>query len=75
MIPRRNLLAAAAAPLIARAQGPKPNILWLTAEDMGPHLRACGDTYSITPNLDRLAARGCLYNNAWSNAPRAPSLG
>ncbi len=36
---------------------------------MGPHLGACGDTYSTTPNLDRLAARGCLYNNAWSNAP------
>ena len=36
---------------------------------MGPHLRVCGDEYSITPNLDKLAGRGCLYNNAWSNAP------
>src|SRR5690606_10060519 len=25
--------------------------------------------YSITPNLDRLATRGCLYTNVWSNAP------
>src|SRR6476661_8323958 len=69
MIRRRYLLTAAAAPFLARAQSPKPNILWLTCEDMGPNLRACGDTYSVTPNLDRLAARGCLYNNAWSNAP------
>ncbi|HWR53163.1 MAG TPA: sulfatase-like hydrolase/transferase [Bryobacteraceae bacterium] len=59
----------AAAPLIHAAQPPRPNILWLTAEDMGPHLRVCGDEYSITPNLDKLAGRGCLYNNAWSNAP------
>jgi len=47
----------------------RPNILWLTTEDIGAHLHACGDNYSITPSLDRLAARGCLYNNAWSNAP------
>jgi uncharacterized sulfatase len=57
------------APFVLPQQGPKPNILWLTAEDMGPNLRVCGDQYSLTPNLDRLAARGCVYNNAWSNAP------
>ncbi len=61
--------AAASAHFLLAAQSARPNILWLTAEDMGPHLRACGDRYSISPNLDRLAARGCLYNNGWSNAP------
>jgi arylsulfatase A-like enzyme len=70
MLSRRTLLSsAAAAPFVATAQTARPNILWLTCEDMGPHLHACGDSYSVTPNLDRLAARGCLYNNAWSNAP------
>lgn len=58
-----------AAPFVRSAQSARPNILWLTCEDMGPHLRCCGDEYSITPNLDRLAARGCIYGNAWSNAP------
>jgi uncharacterized sulfatase len=58
-----------AARLVRGAEPPRPNILWLTCEDTGPHLHACGDEYSITPNLDRLAARGCVYNNAWSNAP------
>jgi uncharacterized sulfatase len=61
--------AAIAAPFVLPAQTVRPNILWLTAEDIGPHLHACGDNYSTTPNLDRLAARGCIYNNAWSNAP------
>jgi arylsulfatase A-like enzyme len=71
-ISRRAVVMAAtraAAPLVLSAQAQRPNILWLTAEDMGPHLHACGDAYSTTPNLDRLAARGCIYYNAWSNAP------
>ncbi len=61
--------AAAATPLAGAPQASRPNILWLTCEDMGPHLGCCGDEYSVTPNLDRLAARGCVYTNAWSNAP------
>lgn len=55
-------------PLIAQEE-PRPNILWLTCEDMGPNLGCYGDTYATTPNLDRLAARGLRYVNAWSNAP------
>jgi uncharacterized sulfatase len=47
----------------------KPNVLWITCEDMGPHLGCYGDTYSNTPALDRLAARGMRYLYAWSNAP------
>ncbi len=47
----------------------RPNILWLTAEDIGPHLGCYGDSYATTPNLDRFAARSILYTNAWSNAP------
>lgn len=46
-----------------------PNILWITCEDMGPHLGCYGDKYATTPNLDRLAARGLRYRVAWSNAP------
>ena len=61
--------ALVSAPFVRAAPTQPPNILWLTTEDIGPHLHACGDEYSITPNLDRLAAGGCIYNNAWSNAP------
>jgi len=47
----------------------RPNILWLTCEDMGPQLGCYGDGYSNTPNLDALAQRGMLYLHAWSTAP------
>lgn len=47
----------------------RPNILWLTCEDIGPNLGCYGDTYAHTPNLDALAERGVIYRNAWSNAP------
>jgi len=67
---RRQLAATLAAPYLgAQAAAPRPNLLWITCEDMGPHLHACGDEYSVTPHLDRLSQRGMLYRNAWSNAP------
>ncbi|MCA9248544.1 MAG: sulfatase [Planctomycetales bacterium] len=47
----------------------KPNILWITSEDNGPELGCYGDSYSISPNLDALAAKGMRYTNALSNAP------
>lgn len=47
----------------------RPNILWLTCEDMGPHLGCYGDEYAVTPNLDAFARRGMRYMNANSNAP------
>ena len=47
----------------------RPNVLWITSEDNGPHLGCYGDQYSQTPNLDRLAARGMRYTNASSTAP------
>jgi uncharacterized sulfatase len=48
---------------------PRPNILWITSEDNGPQYGAYGDGYSITPNIDKLAARGFRYRVAWSNGP------
>jgi uncharacterized sulfatase len=47
----------------------RPNILWLTTEDIGPHLGCYGDPAAKTPVLDALAKRGMLYNVAWSNYP------
>lgn len=47
----------------------RPNILWITCEDMGPELGCYGDRYADTPNLDRLAAQGLRYLTCWSNAP------
>lgn len=53
----------------AQEQPVRPNILWLTSEDNGPHLGCYGDDYATTPNIDALASQGTIYLNAWSNAP------
>ena len=47
----------------------RPNILWLTAEDMSPALGCYGDTYAHTPNIDRLAAQSVRYTNVFVTAP------
>ncbi|MBM3812656.1 MAG: sulfatase [Acidimicrobiia bacterium] len=65
---RRNFLQLSAASTLAQSAG-RPNILWITCEDTGPHLGAYGDRYASTPNLDGLARRGQLYSHCWSNAP------
>lgn len=47
----------------------RPNILWITSEDNGPHLGCYGDDYADTPHLDALAEKGMRYDVCWSNAP------
>jgi N-sulfoglucosamine sulfohydrolase len=47
----------------------KPNILWLIAEDFGPHLGCYGTKQVWTPNLDRLAADGVRYARFFTTAP------
>ncbi len=47
----------------------RPNILWLTAEDMSPTLGCYGDEYATTPHLDRLAAQSVRYTRAFATAP------
>ncbi|MBC8357264.1 MAG: sulfatase-like hydrolase/transferase [Planctomycetes bacterium] len=48
---------------------PRPNVLWITSEDNGPHLGCYDDNYATTPSLDDFAARGMIYRTCWSNAP------
>lgn len=46
-----------------------PNILWITSEDNSPFLACYGDSFAVTPNLDKLASEGYLYTHAYANAP------
>lgn len=46
----------------------RPNILWLSAEDISPHLHCYGYEHATTPNLDRLAAQGTRYTHAFVTA-------
>ena len=51
-----------------------PNVLLILVDDLKPALGAYGDPVAITPNLDRLAARGIRFNAAYCNqAVCAPS--
>ena len=47
----------------------RPNILWITAEDMSPVLGCYGDKDAITPNIDALAKSGLRYTHAFATAP------
>ncbi|MDX1284801.1 MAG: sulfatase-like hydrolase/transferase, partial [Draconibacterium sp.] len=48
---------------------PKPNILWITTEDISPQLGCYGFEFVNTPVLDELAAKGVMYTNAIASAP------
>ncbi|MDZ7721432.1 MAG: sulfatase-like hydrolase/transferase [candidate division KSB1 bacterium] len=44
----------------------KPNILWLSTEDISPHLGCYGYPHAHTPTLDQMAANGIRYSNAFT---------
>lgn len=46
----------------------RPNILWISLEDTTPRFGCYGDPIARTPNIDRLAAGGCRFPNAFSTA-------
>ena len=68
---RLALLAAAClTSSLAFAQAPlRPNILWISTEDLSPRLGAYGDRVARTPNLDRFAREGLRYTRAFTTSP------
>jgi iduronate 2-sulfatase len=66
---RQQAPARASMPAVAR-----PNILLILVDDLKPALGAFGDRTAISPNIDRLAARGVRFEHAYANqAVCAPS--
>jgi arylsulfatase A-like enzyme len=48
----------------------QPNILLILIDDLGARDLGCfGSTFYETPNLDRLAAEGMLFTNAYASCP------
>ena len=48
----------------------RPNILWISNHDSSAWNYGCyGDQYAHTPNIDRLAAEGVRYTNAFTAGP------
>jgi hypothetical protein len=76
MLARRQLLKALGAGAAADAlPAPvkKPNFLLVLADDMGFSDAGCYGGEIDTPNLDRLAARGLRFTQAYSTARCGPS--
>jgi arylsulfatase A-like enzyme len=46
----------------------RPNILWLSCEDISPHLGCYGDPHAMTPHLDQLARQGVRFTHAYTAA-------
>lgn len=66
------LLSASAAFLLSSCtdrEQEKPNILWITCEDISPAWGCYGDSVAATPQIDALAQDGYIFTRAYSNAP------
>jgi iduronate 2-sulfatase len=51
-----------------------PNVLFIAVDDLKPAISCYGDRFAKTPNLDRLASRGTLFQRAYCmQAVCAPS--
>lgn len=67
----RLALALALLPFLASALAAeeRPNVLWIVSDDLGVELGCYGEEHVSTPNLDRLAAEGIRYAQAFSSSP------
>src|SRR5437588_10420842 len=68
---RRSFLATLAGGMVAaRAARPRPNFVFILADDLGARDLGCyGNPYFATPNLDRLATQGARFTNAYAACP------
>jgi arylsulfatase A-like enzyme len=63
-------VAAAARPSQAQAPARAPNIVFILADDMGYADISCyGRRDLVTPNIDRIAAQGTRFTQAYANSP------
>ena len=73
MIDIRHALGVGLASLLAfqataQQSQKRPNILWISTEDMSPHLGCYGDNAARTPNIDKLASQGVRYTSVFTTA-------
>ncbi|MCX6637054.1 MAG: sulfatase [Acidobacteria bacterium] len=68
-VSRRGALAALGGmPSVLAAQtgrGPRYNVLFLAVDDLRPELGCYGNTLIHSPNIDRLASRGLVFQRAY----------
>ena len=71
---RRTVLSMAPM-LTAQVPGPKPNIIWIGVDTWGASWMGCyGGARAKTPNVDKLAARAVVFEDAYAEAlPTLPA--
>lgn len=47
----------------------KPNVLFISVDDLRPELACYSHNYIKSPNLDKLALSGCVFTNHFSQVP------
>ncbi|AHM61161.1 Iduronate-2-sulfatase [Flammeovirgaceae bacterium 311] len=47
----------------------KPNVLFITVDDLRPELNCYGKSHIQSPNIDKLAQGGILFSRAYCNVP------
>ena len=47
----------------------KPNILFISVDDLRPELNCYGKSHIISPNIDKLANAGTVFNNSFCTVP------
>jgi len=60
------LLVAA---LVTDVVAERPNIVWIIPDDMSANFSCYGEAAIETPNVDKLAADGVKFTNAYVTAP------
>ncbi len=51
------------------AQNQKPNVLFIAVDDLRPELGCYGQSHIKSPNIDKLAESGLIFNRAYCNIP------
>ena len=66
---RLLLMSCTLGPLLFSVSPNRPNVLWITAEDMSPVLGCYGHPDAITPNLDKFSKQSVRFTHAFASAP------
>lgn len=63
------LLVIGAALCASSPAAERPNVLWITAEDMSPNLGCYADANATTPRIDAFAQEAVRFTHAFATAP------